>query len=93
MLAKTYRHQRFYELWRLEKLEPSEALRRAQQWIRDTNNGKKVVYFQALLHHQSEYDLDKTIVDRLYKFLVLANPIEYDFKRPFHWAAFSYVGI
>ena len=84
---------RFYELWRLGEIEPFEALRQAQQWQRDTTNGEKIAYLKGLLLKQSEHDLDKTIVDRLYKFLVLANPVKHDFSRPFYWAAFSYVGI
>jgi hypothetical protein len=27
---------RFYELWRGDELEPAQALRKAQQWVRDT---------------------------------------------------------
>jgi tetratricopeptide (TPR) repeat protein len=84
---------RFYDLWCSEKLEPSEALRQAQQWHRDTINGEKVAYFKALLLNQSEHDLDKAVVDRLYKSMVLSNPVEHDFAHPFYWTAFSYVGI
>jgi CHAT domain-containing protein len=32
---------RFYELWRSDGLDPPEALRRAQQWVRDAPNGAK----------------------------------------------------
>ncbi|MFJ4525564.1 CHAT domain-containing protein [Streptomyces sp. NPDC088810] len=32
---------RFYALWRSDGLDPPEALRRAQQWVRDTPNGAK----------------------------------------------------
>lgn len=32
---------RFYALWRSDGLDPPEALRRAQQWVRDTPNGVK----------------------------------------------------
>lgn len=34
--------QRFYELWPGKNTDPGEALRRAQQWIRDTSNGELV---------------------------------------------------
>ncbi|MGK5173094.1 CHAT domain-containing protein [Geodermatophilus sp. CPCC 205761] len=32
---------RFYELWRADGLDPAEALRRAQQWVRDSTNAEK----------------------------------------------------
>jgi len=32
---------RFYALWRGDGMEPAEALRRAQMWIRDATNGDK----------------------------------------------------
>jgi CHAT domain-containing protein len=38
---------RFYDLWREQQLEPSEALRQAQQWIRDTPDEEKAAYYQG----------------------------------------------
>jgi CHAT domain-containing protein/tetratricopeptide (TPR) repeat protein len=32
--------RKFYQLWRNDKLEPSEALRQAQIWLRDSNNSE-----------------------------------------------------
>lgn len=32
---------RFYHLWRNQGLQPSEALRQAQIWLRDTTEGEK----------------------------------------------------
>ena len=84
---------RFYELWRRDNREPSEALRMAQQWLRDTTNGEKASHFNTLLRTQSEHNLNKTALDRLYKFLILSNPTEFKFSHPFYWAAFSYVGV
>jgi len=84
---------RFYDLWCSEKLEPTEALRRTQQWHRDKMNGERKSYFKALLLNQSERDLNKATVDLLYKSVVLANPNDHDFTYPFYGAAFSYVGI
>ncbi len=40
---------RFYAYWRVEQLEPVEALRQAQHWLRDTTNGEKVAYFEKFL--------------------------------------------
>ncbi|MEL7354112.1 MAG: CHAT domain-containing protein [Cyanobacteria bacterium J06560_5] len=84
---------RFYELWRLKNLEPSEALRRAQQWLRNTTNREKSSYFKAMLLGQNTYGVDKAIPNRLYKSLVLADPDEYKFSHSFYWAVFSYLGI
>jgi CHAT domain-containing protein len=64
--------QKFYNLWRKDKLEPSEALRRAQIWLRDSTNAEK--------------NAEKTGLRRM-------KPNDRDFKHPFHWAAFSYLGL
>lgn len=40
--------ERFYRLWRVEKLEPADALRQAQRWLRDTTNGEKAEYDKPL---------------------------------------------
>lgn len=44
---------RFYDLWRTEGHEPSEVIRQAQHWIRDTTNGEKVAYFKDFLTEES----------------------------------------
>lgn len=36
---------RFYQLWRGDGMEPAQALRRAQQWVRDTSTSVKEAYF------------------------------------------------
>lgn len=69
---------RFYDLWRKEEIQPTEALRQAQCWIRDTTSQQKAKYFQAT---NSE----------LFQRLILFDP-NY-FSHPFHWAAFSYTGV
>jgi CHAT domain-containing protein len=69
---------RFYDLWRKDKLEPALALRQAQQWVRDTTSQQKAKYFQ------------ETNPD-IFQLLILLDPN--DFAHPFHWAAFSYIGV
>ena len=69
---------RFYDLWRKDNLEPAEALRHAQFWMRDTSSQQKAKYFQ------------KTHPD-LFQALILLPPNH--FAHPFHWAAFSYTGV
>ena len=69
---------RFYDLWRKDHLEPSEALRQGQLWMRDTSSQQKAKYFQ------------ETNPD-LFQSLILLPPDF--FAHPFHWAAFSYTGV
>ena len=69
---------RFYELWRHEGLKPPEALRQAQQWVRDTTSQQKAKYFQ-------------NSNPELFRALILLAP-DY-FSYPFYWAAFSYIGV
>jgi CHAT domain-containing protein/tetratricopeptide (TPR) repeat protein len=84
---------RFYELWRIEGLEIALALRQAQQWVRDTTNGEKLIYFKDFKPIQSTNKMPASAADYLYKSLILSHPDARDFAHPFHWAAFSYVGV
>jgi CHAT domain-containing protein len=68
----------FYDLWRKGGLEPAEALRQAQQWVRDTTSQQKAKYFE------------ETNPD-IFQSLILLDP-DY-FAHPFHWAAFTYMGV
>jgi CHAT domain-containing protein len=67
---------RFYDLWRKEGLEPPEALRQAQIWLRDSTNTEKEAFFRDAL---PELGATRRFQDL-------------DFAHPFYWAAFSYVG-
>ncbi|MFF9286556.1 CHAT domain-containing tetratricopeptide repeat protein [Streptomyces griseosporeus] len=74
---------RFYALWRSEGLDPPEALRRAQQWVRDTPNGVKRDMFPDI----AELSGDGVPVSaRSWWERARAH------TSPFHWAAFVYVG-
>ena len=84
---------RFYDLWRIEGLEIDQALRQAQQWVRDTTNGEKVAYFKAAIPELAGVKLPGSVANFLYKSLRLSNPKARDFAHPFHWAAFQYVGV
>ncbi len=63
--------KRFYDLWRKDSLEPSNALRQAQQWMIHTTDGEKADYCG----------------------LLTPNPNDRTYAHPFHWAAFSYLGV
>jgi CHAT domain-containing protein len=84
---------RFYHFWREENHQPAEALCQAQRWVRDTTNGEKLAYFKGLMQSPSISKIPVSTVDYLYKTLILSSPGDRDFAHPFHWAAFSYVGV
>jgi CHAT domain-containing protein len=93
---------RFYDLWRpqnpeIAALDPPEALHQAQIWVRDTTNGEKVAYFSNFMpefNPQNSTDrMAAETADYLHKALIFSRPQERDFEAPFHWAAFTYVGV
>jgi CHAT domain-containing protein len=84
---------RFYDFWRKDGLAMDQALRQAQQWVRDTTNGEKIAYFKDFMPTQSTTKMPASAADYLYKSLILSRPDERDFAHPFHWAAFSYTGV
>ena len=83
---------RFYDLWKGQAMEPAEALRQAQRWVRDTSNGQKAEYFKGFLPEFGVQKMPLSVADTLYKASTLARPHENDFEHPFHWAAFGYTG-
>jgi tetratricopeptide (TPR) repeat protein len=84
---------RFYDFWRDDKIEPVEALRRAQQWVRDTTNREKKDYFiQEFVLDMLAGHAGDNVSDLLIRELVLPDPDSRDYAHPFNWAAFSYVG-
>lgn len=84
---------RFYDLWCIRGVEPPEALCQAQKWVRDTTNGEKAAHFRSLLPELSSESLSNEIAARLYQAVILLRPNERRFEHPFHWSAFSYVGV
>jgi CHAT domain-containing protein/tetratricopeptide (TPR) repeat protein len=83
---------RFYNLWQREGLEPAEALRGAQRWVRDTTNGQKAEYFKGFLPEFSGQKMPLHVADTLYKASIMARPDENDFEHAFFWGAFGYTG-
>jgi CHAT domain-containing protein/exonuclease VII small subunit len=84
---------RFYNFWQEENQEPTAALCQSQQWVRDTTNGEKITYFKGLMREPSANKMPASTADYLYKAMILARAGDRDFSHPFHWAAFSHVGV
>ncbi|MCB0615645.1 MAG: CHAT domain-containing protein, partial [Phaeodactylibacter sp.] len=83
---------RFYHLWRKEGLQPSEALRKAQIWLRNTTNEEKAVFFKDYLVTLPDSQAPADAVDSFIRSLATPSIQTSDFAHPFHWAAFKYVG-
>jgi len=74
---------RFYQLWQRDGLQPAEALRRAQQWVRDATNAEKQAAFPdvpALAAPKGSAAVRA--------FWESARAHEH----PYYWAAFTYTG-
>jgi len=84
---------RFYNLWRGEGLDPAEALRQAQIWLRDTTNAEKAEYFGTELPELNGTRMPEPLADALFKQVALRKPDERAFAHPFHWAAFAFTGV
>jgi CHAT domain-containing protein len=76
---------RFYDFWRKTGLEPVEALRQAQLWVRDSTNEEKLAYFK-------EY-ADGTTFKRVRSEIGFSEMEGKNFAHPFNWATFSYIGV
>jgi CHAT domain-containing protein/tetratricopeptide (TPR) repeat protein len=80
---------RFYEFWRQKHLEPPEALRQAQIWVRDSTNEEKFTYLEQAIE---DTELSKKAIKRFKKELGFTSKAERSFAHPYYWAAFSYTG-
>ncbi|WP_069472616.1 CHAT domain-containing protein [Candidatus Marithrix sp. Canyon 246] len=81
----------FYDLWRIEKLEPVQALRQAQIWMRDTTDAEKLKYFKDVRAGKQTVRMAKATATHLQ--LHMSNSDKRTYQHPFHWAAFGFVGI
>jgi hypothetical protein len=85
---------RFYERWKVMGMEPADALREAQCWVRDTTTSEKTDYFETLLP-ESGNPMASAATEKLYRALAFdsdLDPESRDHEGPYHWAAFTYVG-
>jgi CHAT domain-containing protein len=81
----------FYDLWRIEKLEPVQALRQAQIWMRDTTNAEKRKYFQDVRAGKATVRMAKETATHLQ--LRMSKSDQQTYQHPYHWAAFGFVGV
>jgi CHAT domain-containing protein len=71
----------FYQRWRHEYPDnPAEALRQAQQWVRDSKPRQKTEFLRTIL--------PETAAKELREKMGVAN-----YAHPYYWAAFTYVGV
>jgi CHAT domain-containing protein len=85
--------ERFYRLWREERLEPPEALRRAQIWLRDTTNREKADTFRRDVPALSAGKMPEMIAADFFSQAAARRPADRDFAHPFWWAAFYLTGV
>jgi CHAT domain-containing protein len=81
----------FYYYWQSEDFPPSQALSKAQRWIRSTTNGEKKAFF-ATLKTRGDAIIPTSVADYLYKAVLWSNPAQNNFAHPYYWASFTYVG-
>ena len=86
--------ERFYRLWREDRLTPVEALRRAQIWLRDSSNREMAAYFQADVPALAGVRMPAEVAAELYvQRMLQADGDARPFAHPFHWAAFTMTGV
>ncbi|NJO18351.1 MAG: CHAT domain-containing protein [Thioploca sp.] len=71
----------FYQRWRTQYPDnPAQALRLAQQWVRDSRPSEKTAFLRTIL--------PKAEADELRRKMGMAN-----YTHPYYWAAFTCVGV
>jgi CHAT domain-containing protein len=80
---------RFYNAWQFDGIAVIEALRKAQIWLRDTDNAEKIAYLRRLPMKGECWNATECLV----KELSSLAPTATSFSHPYHWAAFVLVGL
>lgn len=81
----------FYRGWRWDGHTPADALRLAQQWLRDTTNGEKIEAYRQALAERAAW-LPAGAEDDLILPLEFQDPADREHDAMSAWAAFAYVG-
>jgi CHAT domain-containing protein len=82
----------FYEAWLREGQAPGQALRSAQQWLRDTTCGDQAAYFHPATAPE-RLGLPAGAVRPLWYAALRRPRAERRFSHPSEWAAFAHVGV
>jgi CHAT domain-containing protein len=81
----------FYRGWRWNGLAQADALRKAQQWLRDTTNGEKIEQYRLALAERAGW-LPARAADDLMLALEFQDPAGREQDSLAAWAGFAYVG-
>lgn len=89
---------RFYAYWRGGRLQPAEALRQAQCWLRETTNADKIAYFETFKASGSREagaagKIPIGVANTFCEALRMKPPGQRDYEHPYFWAGFGYMGI
>jgi CHAT domain-containing protein len=85
--------ERFYTYWCEEEVAPRESLRKAQKWLRDTDNKTKAAMYTELLSRQPLPGRVRSLVfQKFVEYLNALDPDECLFSHPYWWAGFFYTG-
>jgi CHAT domain-containing protein/tetratricopeptide (TPR) repeat protein len=85
--------EHFYRCWREEKLPPAQALRAAQQWLRNTTNREKAEYFKRYSPELSGKRVPEGVAVDFFAQVMSRDPESRDLAHPFWWAAFYLTGV
>ena len=86
--------ERFYRHWREDGLQPADALRRAQIWLRDATNEEMVAYFEQDVQPMLSERMPAAVAaDFAFRRVSKRAPDVREFAHPFWWAAFTMTGV
>jgi CHAT domain-containing protein len=83
----------FYEGWQGKGLKPSEALRQAQIWLRDTTNAYWEIYLEPHMNKLSSMKMSEQAIHYAFRDVLMQDTGGRIFAHPFYWAAFGYTGL
>ncbi len=78
----------FYHLWRHEGVSPTQALRQAQRWLRDSTREEKLQFVRSSPEGSLDTDDRKSFIHHLAE----GSKDQADYSHPFHWAGFHWTG-
>ncbi|MEZ4869308.1 MAG: CHAT domain-containing protein [Caldilineaceae bacterium] len=84
---------RFYDLWQSEGVEPVHALRQAQQWMRNTTNREKRLYYKEIWDGKPSTEVSQATARDFFYQIGLLDGQGQDLRHPFWWAAFYLTGV